>query len=62
MTAAYPAPETIRAARHRARLTQREAAALVSVTQRAWAHWEHGTRRMRAAYFELFLAKTGQRR
>lgn len=56
-----PAPETIRAAREAAGLTQAAAAALVHAGLRSWSHWENGDRRMPAATWELFLIKTRHR-
>ena len=56
-----PTPETIRAAREAAGLTQAVAAALVHAGLRSWSHWENGDRRMPAATWELFLIKTGHR-
>ena len=53
----YPEPAEVRAARKAARLTQTEAAALVYVTQRAWAYYEAGKRNMPPASWELFLQK-----
>lgn len=60
--AANPTPDEIRAARSRAGLTQREAAALIYATQSAWEDWEQGRRRMHPGLFELFSIKTGQAR
>lgn len=57
--AANPTPESIRAARERAGLTQAQAAALVHSTLRAWQRYEAGERRMHPALWELFLLKTG---
>lgn len=57
--AANPTPDEIRAARSRAGLTQREAAALVHATVSAWEEWEQGRRRMHPGLFELLLIKTG---
>lgn len=53
-----PSPAEIREARHRAGLTQAQAAALVGVQPRAWRYWEGGGRKMGAAVWELFLIKT----
>ena len=53
-----PSPTDIREARHRAGLTQAQAAALVGVQPRAWRYWEAGGRKMTAAVWELFLIKT----
>ena len=53
-----PSPSDIREARHRAGLTQSQAAALVGVQPRAWRYWEGGGRKMDKAKWELFLIKT----
>lgn len=53
-----PSPAEIREARHRAGLTQAQAAALVGVQPRAWRYWEGGGRKMSGAVWELFLIKT----
>jgi len=53
-----PSPTEIREARHRAGLTQSQAAALVGVQPRAWRYWEGGGRRMGVGVWELFLIKT----
>jgi DNA-binding transcriptional regulator YiaG len=53
-----PSPTDIREARHRAGLTQSQAAALVGVQPRAWRYWEGGGRTMDGAKWELFLIKT----
>ncbi|NHO55018.1 helix-turn-helix domain-containing protein [Acetobacter estunensis] len=55
-----PEPETVRAAREEAGLTQAEAAQLVHATLNAWQKWESGDRKMQAATWELFQIKTGQ--
>lgn len=39
-------------------LTQTEAAALIWCSLRAWQQWEAGDRRMHAAFWELFTAKS----
>jgi len=57
--ASVPEPNEIREARHRAGLTQSQAAALVGVHRRAWQYWEGGGRKMGVAVWELFLIKTG---
>ena len=54
-----PSPHEIREARHRAGLTQSQAAALVGVQPRAWRYYEGGGRKMGVAVWELFLIKTG---
>lgn len=53
-----PSPADIREARHRAGLTQSQAAALVGVTDRAWRYWERGSRTMPSSAWELFKIKT----
>ena len=54
-----PSPADIREARHRAGLTQSQAAGLVGVKLRAWQYWEAGGRGMPASAWELFQIKTG---
>jgi DNA (cytosine-5)-methyltransferase 1 len=54
-----PSPHEIREARHRAGLTQSQAAALVGVTLRSWQYWEAGERNVEARAWELFLIKSG---
>ncbi|WP_423396037.1 helix-turn-helix domain-containing protein [Burkholderia sp. LMG 21824] len=54
-----PTPADVRAAREHAGLSQTEAGALVHVNVRSWQKWELGERAMHAAFFELFLIKTG---
>lgn len=54
----YIAPDAIRDARKDAGLTQRDAAALVSSTARAWGAWEAGFRAMPPAKFALFMMLT----
>jgi DNA-binding transcriptional regulator YiaG len=58
MDAANPTPETIRAARMAAGLSQTAAARLVSATLRSWQQWEAGDNRMHPGLFELFQLKT----
>lgn len=58
----HPSPEEIVAARHAAGLTQREAAAIVQVSLRAWQHWEYGKRNMHPALWRLFLIESKRRR
>lgn len=53
-----PAPETIRDARHRAGLTQAQAAQLISSRPRTWQDWERGVAKMRPALWELFKIKS----
>lgn len=54
-----PTPQTIRAARTAADLTQTQAAATVYRTPRNWQQWESGERGMDPALFELFCHKAG---
>ena len=51
-----PSPTEIREARHRAGLTQDEAADIVGATGRAWRYWESGGRKMDLAAWNLFNA------
>lgn len=56
-----PTPETIKAGRTAAGLTQKEAAALVHLARAVrWSEYECGTTAMDAARWELFQIKTGQ--
>lgn len=55
-----PEPETIRARRKEANLTQAEAAQLVHCYERRWREWEAGTYTMAPGLWELFLLKVGQ--
>lgn len=50
-----PEAAAIRAARHAAGLTQKQAAASVYSTLRTWQAWEQGDRRMHPAIWQLFL-------
>ena len=59
---ANPDPESIRAAREAAGLTQTGAAALVHSTCRVWQQWEARDRRMHPAFWELFGLKAKRRR
>ena len=54
-----PTPESIRAARAAAGLTQTEAASLIHGTMRAWQEYEAGNRRMHPGLWELFRMKAG---
>lgn len=56
--ASNPAPETIRAAREAARMTQTEAALLVHASLRAWQQWEAGDRRMHPGLWSLFRIRS----
>jgi DNA-binding transcriptional regulator YiaG len=56
-----PLPEQIKQSRKDARLTQTQAAALIYKTCRAWQKWEAGEIKMDAAFFELFLIKSGKK-
>ena len=62
MIAESPTPEAVRAARAAAGLTLAQASDLVFVHIQTWAKWESAQREMHAAFFELFLLKTGQQR
>lgn len=53
-----PAPESVKAARESAGLTQTAAAELVHSTCRSWQQWEAGDRRMHPAVWELFRIKS----
>ena len=55
-----PTPEQIKQSRLNAGLTQAQAAAVIHKKQLAWQRYESGDRAMDAAYWELFLIKTGQ--
>jgi putative transcriptional regulator len=55
-----PKPEQIAKARHRAGLTQKDAAELVHSSERAWQQWEGAQRTMPGAVWELFRLKTGE--
>jgi len=46
--------DDVYAARYAARLTQRDAAALLGVSRRAWESWESGARNMPACKMALF--------
>lgn len=48
----------VKAARAAAGLTQREAAAVIGYTRRAFQDWETGKRNMRRVLYEQFLQKT----
>jgi DNA (cytosine-5)-methyltransferase 1 len=56
--AANPAPSEIKAARHKAGLSQSVAASLIHSTLRTWQDWEAGKARMHPGLWELFRAKT----
>jgi DNA-binding transcriptional regulator YiaG len=53
-----PSPTEVKDARHRAGLTQSQAAALVGVSLRSWQYWEEGGRQMQSSKWELFQIKT----
>ena len=55
-----PAPADVKSARISAGLTQKQAAELIHKKLLAWQRYESGDRAMDAAYWELFLIKTGQ--
>jgi DNA (cytosine-5)-methyltransferase 1 len=52
-----PKPETIRAARHKAGLSQTAAAQLIWSHLRSWQDWESGNRRMMPAVWFAFLVR-----
>jgi DNA-binding XRE family transcriptional regulator len=54
-----PTPKLIKSARLAMGYTQKEAAALVHVSLRAWQLWEAGDRKMPAAAWELCVIKCG---
>ena len=55
-----PTPADVKSARIAAGLTQTRAAAVIHKKLLAWQRYESGDRAMDAAYWELFLIKTGQ--
>lgn len=55
-----PTPEQIKQSRLNAGLTQKQAAEVIYKKVLAWQRYESGDRAMDAAYWELFLIKTGQ--
>ena len=55
-----PTPADVKSARISAGLTQKQAAGLIHKKLLAWQRYESGDRAMDAAYWELFLIKTGQ--
>ena len=55
-----PTPADVKSARISAGLTQKQAAELIHKKLLAWQRYESGDRAMDAAYWELFLIKTGQ--
>lgn len=55
-----PNPEEVKLAREKAGLTQQQAAEVIHKKILAWQRYESGDRAMDAAYWELFLIKTGQ--
>jgi DNA-binding XRE family transcriptional regulator len=54
-----PTPKLIKSARLAMGYTQKEAAALVHVSLRAWQLWEAGDRKMPPAAWELCVIKCG---
>lgn len=50
--------EQLKNLREELKLTQKEAAAVIHSSLRAWQQWESGIRKMHPAFFELFLIKT----
>lgn len=55
---ANPTPAQVIAAREAAKLTRRQAAAVIRGSVRAWEKYELGERRMHPGLFELFILKT----
>ena len=55
-----PTPAQVKQARANAGLTQKQAAEVIHKKILAWQRYESGDRVMDAAYYELFLIKTGQ--
>lgn len=55
-----PTPADVKSARAAAGLTQTQAADIIYKKVLAWQRYESGDRVMDAAYYELFLIKTGQ--
>lgn len=51
-------PLLISAARKRLALTQKQAADIIQVSSVTWQQWELGSRKMHAAFWDLFLLKT----
>ena len=60
MIASNPHPESVRAARRSAGMTQAEAGELVYRTERNWQQWEGGERAMDPALWELFILKVNK--
>lgn len=58
--ASTPSPDEIFGLRFNARLTQRQAAALIYRTERNWQQWEAGDRRMDPALWELWQIKAAK--
>ena len=54
-----PTPQQLKDARKVLGYTQKEAAAHVHVTERAWQMWEAGDRKMPVGIWELCLIKVG---
>jgi putative transcriptional regulator len=54
-----PTPKLIKSARLALGYSQKEAAALVHVSPRAWQLWEAGQRKMPTASWELCMIKCG---
>ena len=50
----------LKAARLRVKLTQAQAAGLVSSSERSWQDWEGGRRRIPMAKYQLFIILTDQ--
>ncbi len=53
----HPTPTQLRRARELHEMTQKQAAALIHATERAWQSYEGGQRKMPKAAWELFQIK-----
>lgn len=60
MSIIYPSAKDVLAARLAAGDTQEAAAERIYISPRTWQRYEAGTCGMPAAYWELYLLKTGQ--
>ena len=52
-----PLPQQLNGARELANLSQKEAAAIIYCSERAWQDWEAGRRRMHPQMWEAFVHK-----
>ena len=52
-----PSADQIKAVRQNAKLSRKEAAAMLHASVRTWEKWEVGERRMHPAFWELFKTK-----